>query len=602
MSSFNHFFQDFMVIALDASIILFYAIVFTGAANIILLLLEKEVVVRKWFEKKNLLLKNKFLRTKFFEKIVYDIASDLIPRYKSISVEKGSEGLLEYIGEIVYKATMFSMVSLAISLTLAYLLNNLIIVLFGALSFTSILYPYIDYLLLKGEKDRGVYNELVFFAFTEYICQESGKNIEYALNHVVNGRLFKWIKTEAKIILTDLLIHSKNVYSPLRERASNTKATVYRRFLDGYAGIYATGGNLLTYMSHQIEVLKNDFKFRIGQFLEKAQMISEINIVLTVITPIVAIVSSNSGAVGIMQILVFSFLIIYTIAMSFFIEDSRPKTGLGNLRVKPKIFEIILALVVFAASYAMFKCLWLPITIALITFSTTYGYRGKRRLNEVRELEEPLPIFLRDVADYRATGKSVYQAIVLSLKEKEYNERFKREVNVVVNKLSLNVADIKTCTGVWLFDYVFDCLDLMHKSGGGSTKTLIELANMIEDNLLEKEKVRRETGLASYLTYIAPLLFTLVSASMLALLETMAAGTSSGLSILPLQVFQIERDWLYLMIVINTFSNTYITGLLREGSYEGIYLTAVTLFIALACTLQMDSVVQIFKNTIFGVR
>jgi hypothetical protein len=270
LSSLNHFFQDFMVMVLEASTILFYVIVFTCAANIILLFLEREGVVRKWFEKKNTVLKNRLLGSKFFEKIVYDMASDLIPRYKSISVEKGSEGLLEYIGEIVYKSTIFSIAALAVSSALAYFLSNPIIVLFGALSFTSILYPYIDYILLKGEKDRGVYNELVFFAFTEYICQESGKNIEYALNHAVDGRLFKWIRTEAKIILTDLLIHSKNVYNSLRERASNTKATVYRRFLDGYAGIYATGGNLLTYMSHQIEVLKNDLKFRIqDSFLKK---------------------------------------------------------------------------------------------------------------------------------------------------------------------------------------------------------------------------------------------------------------------------------------------------------------------------------------------
>ncbi|MEM2505614.1 MAG: type II secretion system F family protein [Nitrososphaeria archaeon] len=587
---------------MDASILLFYVMIFTGIANLILLILEKDGHAGKWFGKVNILFKNKILGLRFFEKIVYDMASDLIPKYKSISVEKGSEGLLEYIGEIVYKSTLFSMFSLAASLILAYALSNLITIFFGILSFTSILYPYIDYLLLKGEKDRGIYNELVFFAFTEYICQESGRNIDYALNHVINGRLFKWIRTEAKIILTDLLVHSKNLYNSLRERASNTKATVYRRFLDGYAGIYATGGNLLTYMSHQIEVLKNDLKFRIEQFLEKAQMISEINIVLTVIMPIVIIVSSNSRSAGIMQALAFSSLIIYTVAMAFFIEDSRPKTGLGNVKVKPKISEIILTIMVFTVAFIILKNLWLPITIALITFSTIYGYRGKSKLKEARELEEPLPVFVRDIADYRATGKSIYQAIVLSLKEKEYNERFKKEVMVVVNKLSLNSTDLRTDTGIWLFDYVFDCLDLIQKSGGGSTGILIELANMIEDIILEKEKVRRETALASYLTYIAPVLFTLVSASMLALLETIALGTSSGISIFPVNTFQVERDWLYLMIVANTFSNTYITGLLKEGSYENMYLTSITLAIALACILQMDNMVHILKTTVFGAR
>ncbi|MEM3573297.1 MAG: hypothetical protein QXJ62_03590, partial [Nitrososphaeria archaeon] len=169
---------------MDASILLFYVMIFTGIANLILLILEKDGHAGKWFEKVNMLLKNKILGLRFFEKIVYDMASDLIPKYKSISVEKGSEGLLEYIGEIVYKSTLFSMFSLAASLILAYAFSNLIIVFFGILSFTSILYPYIDYLLLKGEKDRGIYNELVFFAFTEYICQESGRNIDYALNHV----------------------------------------------------------------------------------------------------------------------------------------------------------------------------------------------------------------------------------------------------------------------------------------------------------------------------------------------------------------------------------------------------------------------------------
>ncbi|MCX8188196.1 MAG: hypothetical protein N3F64_00620 [Nitrososphaeria archaeon] len=587
---------------METSTLLFYVMVLTFAANLILLILEKDETPGKWFEKVNLHLKNRFLSSRFFEKIVYDIASDLIPKYKSISVEKGSDGLLEYIGEIVYKSTLFSIFSLAISLTLAYLFNNLIIVIFGILSFTSILYPYIDYLLLRGEKDREIYNELIFFAFTEYICQEGGRNIDYALNHVINGRLFKWIRTEAKIVLTDLLIHSKNLYNSLRERASNTKATVYRRFLDGYAGIYATGGNLLTYMSHQMEVLKNDLKFRIGQFLEKAQMISEVNIILTVIMPIVVIVSSNSRAGIIMHVIAFSFLIIYIIAMSFFIEDSRPKTGLGNIRVKPKVSEIILALLVFVATYIMFKSLWLPITVALITFSTLYGYRGKCRLKEGKDLEEPLPIFVRDIADYRTAGKSIYQAITLSLKEKEYNEKFKKEVMVVVNKLSLNSTDLRTSTGVWLFDYVFDCLDLMQKSGGGSTSVLIELANMIEDIILEKEKVRRETALASYLTYLAPILFTLVSASMLALLETMIVGANSGTSLLPINAIQIEKDWLYMMIVANTFSNTYITGLLKEGSYENIYITAITLVIALVCILQMDNMVHLLKTTIFGLR
>lgn len=587
---------------MNASILLFYVIIFTGIANLILLILEKDEHAGKWFEKINMRLKNKILGLRFFEKIVYDMASDLIPKYKSISVEKGSEGILEYIGEVVYKATLFSISSLATSLILAYAFSNLMIVFFGILSFTSILYPYIDYLLLKGEKDKGIYNELVFFAFTEYICQESGRNIDYALNHVINGKLFKWIKTEAKIILTDLLIHSKNVYNSLRERASNTKATLYRRFLDGYAGIYATGGNLLTYMSHQIEVLKNDLKFRIGQFLEKAQMISEINIVLTVIMPIVLIVSSNSRSAGIMQALAFSSLIIYTVAMAFFIEDSRPKTGLGNVKAKPKVLEIILTIMIFTIAFIILKNLWLPTTIALITFSTIYGYRGKRKLKEAKELEEPLPIFLRDIADYRATGKSIYQAIVLSVKEKEYNKRFKKEVTVVVNKLSLNSTDLRTSTGIWLFDYVFDCLDLIQKSGGGSTSTLIELANMIEDIILEKEKVRRETALASYLTYLAPVLFTLVSASTLALLETVSLGTSSGISMFPINILQVEKDWLYMMIVANTFSNTYITGLIKEGSYENIYLTSITLAIALACILQMDTLVHILKTTVFGSR
>ncbi|MEM0385146.1 MAG: hypothetical protein QXH64_01665, partial [Nitrososphaeria archaeon] len=86
---------------MDASILLFYVMIFTGIANLILLILEKDGHAGKWFGKVNILFKNKILGLRFFEKIVYDMASDLIPKYKSISVEKGSEGLLEYIGEIV---------------------------------------------------------------------------------------------------------------------------------------------------------------------------------------------------------------------------------------------------------------------------------------------------------------------------------------------------------------------------------------------------------------------------------------------------------------------------------------------------------------------
>jgi len=585
--------------SLEAETLLFYAIIFTGAANILLLL--KRGRFRGWVERVNAGLKGRILGTKFFEKIVYDIASDLIPKYKSVSVEKGSEGILEYIGEIVYRSTLFSFSALSVSLAAAYLFKSPLIVLFGALSFLTILYPYIDYFLVKGEKDRGVCNELVFFAFIEYVCQESGKGLEYAFNHVVRGGLFKWIRTEAKIVLTDLMVRSQDVYSSLRERASSTKAKIYRRFLDGYAGVYATGGSLLAYMAHQIEVLENDLKFRMRQFLERAQMISEVNVVLTVIMPIVVIVASNSTAGAAMQLLACTLIFVYTVAMALLIEDSRPKNGLGNTRVKPKPSEITLALIAFIACFTLFGGLWLPLAAALMTFSIAYGYRGRRRLKEVEQLEEPLAAFVRDVADYRAAGKSVYQAIALSLKEKEYNSRFKRELAFVVNRFSLNSPDIRTDTGVWLFDYVFDCLDLMQKGGGGRTSTLIELANMIEDVRMEEENVRRETGLASHLSYLAPLLFTLVSASMLALLETISAGAPSAANILPFQAV-VDREWLYLMIVANTFSNTFITCLLRDGSYEGVYVAAITLAVAVACILQMDNVVHLLKSVMLGPR
>ena len=391
------------------------------------------------------------------------------------------------------------------------------------------------------------------------------------------------------------------MYASLRARSSTTKAKLYKRFLDGYAGLYATGGNLLRYLEHQIQIIKQDFKARNTSYIEKALMISEINLILTVILPTVIIGSTSIGSQATLafQILMTFFLLVYTFTIVLVVEGIRPKMGTGNVKLKPKILEISLAITMSLTFYLLLNSIWLSTSIFIITLSLFYGYRGKRRLKEIEGLEEPLPNFIRNIADYKAAGKSIYQGIALTVEENKYNGRFLDLLNRIKNRLSFNATSVSSTTGIWLVDYVFDNIDLMQRSGGGNTDTLMELANLIEDTKAEKERVKKETSLATYLTYLSPLLFTFVTASIFALAE-IVSGNVTEPQILSLTITQTQKEWIYQMIIIATASNAFISKYIQEGTYENTIPIALALIIASACVLEMEQITQIIKNIVGG--
>jgi hypothetical protein len=158
---------------------------------------------------------------------------------------------------------------------------------------------------------------------------------------------------------------------------------------------------------------------------------------------------------------------------------------------------------------------------------------------------------------------------------------------------------VSSTTGIWLVDYVFDNIDLMQRSGGGNTDTLMELANLIEDTKAEKERVKKETSLATYLTYLSPLLFTFVTASIFALAE-IVSGNVTEPQILSLTITQTQKEWIYQMIIIATASNAFISKYIQEGTYENTIPIALALIIASACVLEMEQITQIIKNIVGG--
>ncbi len=588
---------------MEPSTLLLYIIVFAAVSNTALFLFEKYVhwgSLRGWMK---VGLREKVLKLKAVRNLVYDIAADLVPRYRNAGVEKGSEGLVEYIGEIVYYSIVLGVVTLLSAAALALVFNNMLLAVFGITGFLTILYPYLDYLLIKGERDKAIYNELAFFAFTSYICQEGGRNLDRCLQHVTEGSIFRWLKTESKIMLTDILIHTQNLYASLRARASTTKATLYRRFLDGYAGLHATGGNLLSYLEHQIELLKNDFKAKTSQYVEKALMVSEINIILTVILPMIVLASASTGSVvgNAIQVATICFIAVYTFTVVLLINSIKPMTGTGNVKLKPKVFEVALSITLFIVFFLLSGHLWLAAAAAIAVFSLTYGCRGRNKLKEERQLEESLPNFVRDIADYKAAGKSIFQGMTLAIREKAYNEKFLQVLTKNVNRFSLDPSKIPSGTGVWLVDYVFDSVGLMQETGGGNTATLMELASLIEDTIVEKERIRRETGLATYMAYLSPLLFTIVTASIFALSEIVSGAAPTEAFIFSITVTQTQREWIYLTIVTATASNVFISKYVQQGSYEDTVAVAFALLIAAVCILEMENVTYMVK-TVLGVK
>jgi len=191
--------------------VLLYVMALTTFVNIALLLLERYPNFIKSQRRIKFNLKERIISSPKIRKLVYDIAADLVPRYRNAGVEKGSEGLLDYIEGAVYNSIILGALTLIVSALLSLIFKNMFMILMGLTGFLTIFYPYIDYLTIRGERDKAINNELPFFAFTAYIYQESGQNIDQTFNHIAERNIFRWIRTESKIILTDFDTHPELV-------------------------------------------------------------------------------------------------------------------------------------------------------------------------------------------------------------------------------------------------------------------------------------------------------------------------------------------------------------------------------------------------------
>ncbi|MEM3426473.1 MAG: hypothetical protein QXI42_11845, partial [Thermoproteota archaeon] len=395
-------------------------------------------------------LKERLIKLKFFDTLVKDIAADLHDGYVSLAVPKDSYTVAS---TYVYYGTICGSVSVVTALILTFLFNNVLLLSFGIIGFLVVLYPYLDMFLMKREKDEGVSNELVFFTFLTYIFQESGSNIGRLIEETVSRLkgMFMWMWRECSAMLRERLTLAKDIPSCLLSRYDMTKSLTYKRFLSGYAYIYAEGGDLVTFLREQLNVMMDDFRAKVRGYIGFAGTISEIVLLLTVLVPTMiiglSIMAPSLGAMfGVFGVCIIVFA---TFMLGVMVRREQPKFGTGDILSKISIIEIVVPMLAGIISALFFMRAWVGVVVGATVFALMYGRRGSAEMKWVRSMEEVLPVFVRDIASFRVAGKTVAQAIKTVYEEKRYNEAFRRVLGESIVGME-RTGRISVRTGVWI--------------------------------------------------------------------------------------------------------------------------------------------------------
>jgi ABC-type multidrug transport system fused ATPase/permease subunit len=539
--------------------------------------------------------RERLFRIKFFDTLAKDLASDLHDGYVSLAIPKDTYSMAS---EAVFYSTILGAATTVISVFLAILFNNIFILFFSVTGFLAIFYPYVDVFLTRREKDAGVSSELVFFATLAYIFQESGTHLGRLVDETVSELkgMFMWMWRECSAIYRERIAFAKDLASCLVERYEKTKSLLYRRFLSGYAYIYAEGGDLVTFLENQIDLLMEDFRNRVRKYIDSVGTYAEVTLVITIVLPTM-LIAFSMVAPNMSFIFVFAGIALTVLAvllMFFATRSEQPKFGTGDRLSKISVIEIVAPIAAGAVATAVLAKVWAGLAVAFTVFAVLYGRRGSAEMRAVREMEESLPIFLRDVASMRIAGKTVAQSIKSVYEEKRYSPSFRKVVGEALAELE-RAGRTVVSTGIWMVDYVFRALTYIYELGGGRPALLNSLATFIENMQLEKARVRNETRVAFYLSILSPIFYTIVLSIVFALATILSKVPSAqgvpGVPAVSLPSFLITaevKEAIYVMVVVSTALSTMLSIYMRNYNLKEVLPLAFVMVETVACILSTD--------------
>jgi len=458
-------------------------------------------------------------------------------------------------------------------------------ILAGITLFLAILAAPIAYASYQESSRRGAIDmELPFFVVYATLVERAGKSLITAFERVAEqGHIFKRLSLEASIVRKILAFFRYSPVDALDEYASTVPNDRMRSFVAGYTSIIRIGGNTASYLESVYREMLDNLSSRWTRYVESASMLGDIIVALFMLFPTLlalgAIAFSQAMSVTMLQF--FTYLVTPFIAMGLYvmIDSMQPKLPSAPL-FSPMDKVVAASGIGIAIPMYMALCCRLhglnplitvsiAMVIAMLPELATYMARAV----EVRNIENDLPKFVRDVAEFLRIGYNIPRAIAHIARSRRYNRFLDSYIGALAMLLQLNIPlpRIQRCfiSRSWLFNYTLFVLSDLEQMGALTPRELDSLSSFLESIVNSRDQARKGLTLYLALSIMTPLFvlfLAMMSSSLISLMGHGVLGFPTSFAVIsPVLIKQIVERTSELAIVL-AIAMGILAAKVRDGT------------------------------------
>lgn len=431
---------------------------------------------------------------------------------------------------IIKKSMSFSVFFAIIVNPIALMLGIFVAPIFFVLMIGPIwifLYPKISLSFAKSKREKLIKHELAYFTKYTAIMQSVEKTLYYSLIEIIDNELFEIIETDAKMAYRNVTIFAMDTFEVLNDIALHHPNKDFQSFLLSYIATAQTGGDLTNLMEQEAESffdsLKEDFK----RYLGNASTFGEILLIILLILPTFLIATSfllpgsSITLLLLVSVIGIPMLSIFLIVM---IDSTQPrnlnKIKIVNLAFVGGISVAIIMLVLHQSP-------WLLITSGILVFAVINTLKTRTQFGQIKEIENALPEFLRDITEYRKIGYDITMSLYRIFGTRKYNKHFDELLRIIYAQLKSG-ATLSSITNKeersWIIKLILFILGKLADTGGGTALTLEHFTRFVSEINNTKKSTVSALRMQMLLVYIGPIIMVFVAKTSISLLTKISSN------------------------------------------------------------------------------
>ncbi|BCU68100.1 hypothetical protein HS7_15370 [Sulfolobales archaeon HS-7] len=434
-------------------------------------------------------------------------------------------------------------------------------------------YPMIE-IKSKVASSKGVIEyELPFFASLVSIASSSGLPINYIFQKVNKSDLFSALRMESRAFLRDFYTFGRSMADSIRDRARAKISEKYSDFLFGYLAVFSGGGDLEKYLNDKAAEFSTWLSLKWKLYAERIGSIGESVVILFLVVPtlfIVFVALADPQSVPILLVMPF----LSAIVMHVVIRGGRPKSP---DKIEYDIFlPSVAGFAVALITYLLFPYYpYISIYAGSMVLLLALYWQIRGQIRDINGVERSLPMFIREVTEFRRIGYDLRRAIISKGNSESYEPEFRVVIKSAAEQLKRGVpmSKLEINTKSWLGKFVFFMLKLLYESGNVSPTLLEELHSFTEEYTESKREAVLRLRVYNFLGILTPVMLTFSSLLTVQVLSSFGSNQlqSSLLptgSILPF-TFQSLTPMEYQIVYVFIEISALLLGILLARAITG---------------------------------